>query len=144
MALPPLELFSLEKKPPCCRVAFSRWRGTWGAWSRQSNRRPISPKRHERWNCGYSHIGSLWRRDRRVQFVGMRDKFLLRGTTQTNGEWKAAGCPLSLPCGSMHNPLERHNRSSTTSLGPSSRENGRAATMCSRQHVYESSEFIGT
>jgi hypothetical protein len=24
MALPPLELFSLEKKPPCCRVAFSR------------------------------------------------------------------------------------------------------------------------
>jgi hypothetical protein len=23
MALPPLELFSLKKKPPCCRVAFS-------------------------------------------------------------------------------------------------------------------------
>jgi hypothetical protein len=23
MALPPLELFSLEKRPPCCRVAFS-------------------------------------------------------------------------------------------------------------------------
>jgi hypothetical protein len=23
MALPPLELFSLKKRPPCCRVAFS-------------------------------------------------------------------------------------------------------------------------
>jgi hypothetical protein len=28
MALPPLELFSLEKKPPCCRVAFSRSGGS--------------------------------------------------------------------------------------------------------------------
>jgi hypothetical protein len=24
MALPPLELFSLKKRPPCCRAAFSR------------------------------------------------------------------------------------------------------------------------
>jgi hypothetical protein len=39
MALPPLELFSLEKKPPCCRVAFSRpggvpGRGFWKSCSR--------------------------------------------------------------------------------------------------------------
>src|SRR6266702_5645422 len=26
MALPPLELFSLKKRPPCCRVASSRFR----------------------------------------------------------------------------------------------------------------------
>src|ERR1700704_5638794 len=26
MALPPLELFSLKKRPPCCRVAFSLFR----------------------------------------------------------------------------------------------------------------------
>jgi hypothetical protein len=41
MALPLLELFSREKKPPCCRVAFSRLGGL-----------PAEHHEADRWHCG--------------------------------------------------------------------------------------------
>ena len=96
MALPPLELFSLEKKPPCCRVAFSRSSRTRARGLQQTNRHAISPKDTsvEVRICPILGLFGAEIED----FVGMLDEFLLRMTAQTNeGRMEGHSSPLSLP-----------------------------------------------
>jgi len=68
MALPPLELFSLTKRPPCCRAAFSLPAGR--SWARE--RMPDSSTRRRGDREGIFAIGVVRRNTRLGLFLEKR------------------------------------------------------------------------